>query len=354
MGALGTVEPEIAFTRLDDGAHVAWASAGEGPPLVLVPGWLSHVERLWSHPSAASALAQLAERHRFIWYDRIGGGLSDRSRLTERMDDDLAQLGAVLAAAGVDRCRMIGYSAGGPVATAFASAAPERVEHLVLYSTYARGIDLGDDAAHEGLVGLITTNWRLASLAMASLFLPNGSADDLSWFTRFQRHAAEPEMAAALLRYLRTHDVTAELRRLAVPTTVLANRHDPAVPTELTREVARLVPGARLQVLEGSEHDPFIRDSGEVVPAILAAVEGRPFVSARPAPVATATLTARETEVLTLVGQGASNKDIARTLGVQASTVERHVTNLYRKLGAKGRADAALHAVARGLVTPPR
>lgn len=354
MVVAGTVEPEIAFARVGDGAQVAWASAGEGPPLVLVPGWLSHVERLWSHPSAASALAQLAECHRFIWYDRIGGGLSDRGRLTESMDDDLTQLDAVLEAAGVDRCRLIGYSAGGPVATRFAVAAPERVEHLVLYATYARGRDLGSDEAHEGLVGLIHTNWKLASLAMASLFLPNGSRDDLAWFTKFQRDAAEPEMAAALLRYLRTHDVTAELTQLRTPTTVLANRHDPAVPSALTREVARLVPGARLQGLEGSEHDPFIRDSGEVVPAILAAVEGRPFVSSRPAPAATVTLTDRETEVLTLLGQGASNKDIARSLGVRPSTVERHVTNLYRKLGAKGRADAAVHAVARGLVSPHR
>ena len=348
------VEPRIAFARAPDGAQVAWASAGEGPPLVMVPGWLSHVERLWSHPSAASALAQLAERHRFIWYDRVGGGLSDRSRLTKSMDDDLGQLEAVLDAAGVDRCQLIGYSAGGPVATRFAVAAPERVEHLVLYSTYARGRDLGSDDAHHGLVALIAANWKLASLAMSSLFLPNGSRDDLTWFTRFQRHAATPEMAAALLTYLRGHDVRADLPLVRVPTTVLANRHDPAVRTELTREVARLVPGARLQMLEGSEHDPFIRDSGDVVPAILAAVEGRPFTASRPPSTVTMPLTARETEVLTLLGRGASNKDIARQLGVQPSTVERHVTNLYRKLGANGRADAAVHAVARGLVSPPR
>lgn len=347
------VETRIAFARTPDGAQVAWASAGEGPPLVMVPGWLSHVERLWSHPSAASALAQLAERHRFIWYDRVGGGLSDRHRLTTSMDDDLGQLEAVLLAARVDRCGLIGYSAGGPVATLFAVDAPERVEHLVLYSTYARGGDLSSDETHEGLVRLIAANWSLASFAMSSLFLPNGSRHDLAWFSRFQRDAATPQMAASLLTYLRSHDVSGDLPRVRVPTTVLANRHDPAVPTELTREVAHLVPGAKLQMLEGSEHDPFIRDSGEVVPAILAAVEGRPFVGLRKPPTVTVPLTARETEVLTLLGQGASNKSIARQLGVQPSTVERHVTNLYRKLGAKGRADAAVHAVARRLVSPP-
>ncbi len=349
-----SVAPRIGYCRVADGAQVAYATAGEGPALVLTPGWLSHVERLWTHPSAASTLARLSERHRFIWYDRIGGGLSDRSRVTTGMVDDLAQLEAVLAATGVERASIIGYSAGGPVATLFAAAHPERVEHLVLCATYARGSDLSSQEHHDGLVAIIVNNWNLATLAMSSLFLPNGSSDDLSWFSAFQREAADPEMAVALLELMRTHDVRDELARLDVPTTVLTNRHDPAAHPDLSRQVARLVPGARLHVLEGSEHDPFIRDSGDLVDAILAAVDGRPFTPTPPPATSTVDLTRRETEVLTLLALGASNKDIARDLGVRPSTVERHVTNLYRKLGAKGRADAAVHAVARGLVTPPR
>ena len=347
------MEPRIGFARLADGAQVAYATAGEGPPLVLVPGWLSHVERLWSHPSAASALAQLSERHRFIWYDRVGGGLSDRSRTTTTIEDDLDQLLAVLAATDVERARLIGYSAGGPVAGVLAASHPERVEHLVLCSTYARGADMSGQEAHDSLAGLITSSWKLATLAMSSLFLPNGSADDISWFSKFQREASDPVSAASFIDYIRSHDVRDVLTHVRVPTTVLTNRHDPAVRPELSEEVARLVPGARLQVLEGSEHDPFIRDSGDLVEAILAAVEGRPFAPTRAPAVSPVELSKRETEVLTLLGEGASNKDIARALGVQASTVERHVTNLYRKIGAKGRADAAVHAVARGLVTPP-
>ena len=348
-----SVEPRVGYCRLADGAQVAYATAGEGPPLVLTPGWLSHVEQVWTHPSAASTLAQLTEHHRLIWYDRVGGGLSDRTRTTDTIEDDLAQLHAVLDATGVDRARVIGSSAGGPVATVFAAAYPDRVEHLVLHSTYARGTDLNTQEQHEGLISIIGTNWKLATLALSSLFLPNGGHDDLRWFSGFQRQAADPTVASALLRYMRTHDVRDELACIHVPTTVITNRHDPAVRPELSREIARLVPGARLHVLDGNEHDPFIRDSGDGVQAILAAVEGRPFTPS-PLPAATVSLSPRETEVLTLLGRGSSNKDIARELGVQPSTVERHVTHLYRKLDAKGRADAAVHAVARGLVTPPR
>jgi DNA-binding NarL/FixJ family response regulator len=56
--------------------------------------------------------------------------------------------------------------------------------------------------------------------------------------------------------------------------------------------------------------------------------------------------------VLRLVAGGSSNKQIATTLGITLGTVERHITNLYRKLGARGRADAVMAAVAMGLVAP--
>jgi DNA-binding NarL/FixJ family response regulator len=64
-----------------------------------------------------------------------------------------------------------------------------------------------------------------------------------------------------------------------------------------------------------------------------------------------AALTPREWEVLRHIAEGAANKQIASSLGVSVATVERHVTNLYRKLGAHGRADATRAAVAMGLVS---
>ncbi len=346
------VEPVIGFCTASDGSRVAYATAGSGPALVLVPGWLSHVERIWSHPAAVTALEQLTERHQLVWYDRVGTGLSDRSRSTSDLDDDLDQLRAVLAATSVDRCRLIGYSGGGPVAVRFAAAEPRRVEHLVLYSTYARGCALADDVTFDALLGLVRGGWHLAASAMASIFLPNGSGEDLRWFGRFQRQAATAEQAASFLEFMRSHDVRADLQGLQVPTSVLTNRHDPAVHPDNAREIASLVPSASLIVLEGNEHDPFIRDSGGAVPAILASVEGIPFRPSPP-PTPAAPLSQREREVLGLLARGESNKDIAQRLGVRPATVERHVTNLYRKLGARGRADAALHAVSLGLAAPP-
>ena len=60
-------------------------------------------------------------------------------------------------------------------------------------------------------------------------------------------------------------------------------------------------------------------------------------------------LTPRELEVLRLVAAGASNGEIAATLGLSINTVERHVGNIYRKIDARGRADATAYAIRRGL-----
>ena len=346
--------PKIGFCQLPGGSTVAFATAGEGRPLVMVPGWVSHVEKMWTHPAAATARAKLAAAHRFIWYDRLGCGLSDRVGFTPSVDNDVEQLEAVLRAAGVERCSLIGYSMGGPAAATFAARYPGRVNRLVLYSTYARGWTLTSDAQHESMKALIRSNWAMGALALAAVFIPNGSRQDLNWFSRFQRDAATAEEAVVLLDAVRTHDARRALTRVRSPTLVLTNRHDSACAPDNSLEVAALVPGATLHVLEGNEHDPFIRDAGTVVEAILNFVEGHPLVRQQPEPGLMAqALTARETEVLRLLAEGQPNKVIAQRLAISVATVERHVGSVYRKVGARGRADAALHAVSLGLVTLP-
>ena len=333
---------------------MAYAEAGSGRPLVMLPGWLSHVEQLWTHPAAASARAKLARSHRFIWYDRLGCGLSDRTGFTPSVDDDVDQLEAVLDAADVERCSLIGYSWGGPAAATFAARHPERVDRLVLYATYARGAAVTTAERHEAFTALLRSNWHLGTLALGTMFIPNASGRDLRWFARFQRAATSADVAVMLLDEMRHHDVRSALVRIAVPTLVLANQYDPVIGAEHAREVASLVPGAVLHVLEGNEHEPFIRDSGDVVDVVLG-LRRRPPPAAAPSGgcPSGAGLSPRETEVLRLLAGGAANKSIAKELGIKPATVERHVANVYRKLGANGRADAALAAAGLGLVTLP-
>jgi DNA-binding CsgD family transcriptional regulator len=64
-------------------------------------------------------------------------------------------------------------------------------------------------------------------------------------------------------------------------------------------------------------------------------------------------LSERETEVLCLVARGQSNVEIATELVLSVRTVEKHVANIYAKIGARGRADAATYALRNGLIQLP-
>ncbi len=345
--------PAIHFCRTASGARIAYASAGSGPPLVMVPGWLSHIEHLWSHSAAASARAKFCGAHRFTWYDRLGCGLSDREGFPLSLENDVEQLRAVLDSAGIKRANLIGYSFGAPPAAVLAARYPERVERVVFYSAFARGSAITTPERMEALKHLVRANWGLGSRTLATMLVPNGSAQDLDWFSHFQRMATTASMAEALLEHLWNMDARDALPEVRVSATVLHNRYDRAVPLAAGREVASLIPGAEFHVFEGNEHDPFIRDSGNVVDAILAAVAGRPVEQVEEARALVEPLTGREREVLQLIARGESNRRIAEQLGISVATVERHISNVYGKIAARGRADAAMRAVSMGLAAPP-
>jgi DNA-binding NarL/FixJ family response regulator len=156
---------------------------------------------------------------------------------------------------------------------------------------------------------------------------------------------------------MRQVDVRDQLPAVRVPTTVVNPSEGVVMRMERARELAAGIPGARLVTVGGTTHDPFIRDTADVVDAILAAVEGRPRSDTgelRRTPVARPELSRRELDVLRALADGASNKKIAAELGVSVATVERHLTNLYRKLDAGGRADAAVRGIRAGLVPGSR
>jgi len=129
------MKPETKYARSGD-VHIAYQVVGEGPhDLVLVPGWVSHIEYAWEEPSFSHFLRRLASFSRLILLDRRGTGLSDRvvelPTLEQRMDD----IRAVMDAAGSERAALFGISEGGPMCLMFAATYPTRTRALVLYDT---------------------------------------------------------------------------------------------------------------------------------------------------------------------------------------------------------------------------
>jgi pimeloyl-ACP methyl ester carboxylesterase len=136
---------EIRYARSGD-VNIAYQVVGEGPiDVVLVPGFISHLELDWEDPRSAHFLSRLASFSRLIRFDKRGTGLSDRPGglpdLETRMDD----VRAVLDTVGSERTVLFGYSEGGPMSILFAGTYPERTSALVLSGTYAKRRDPDDD-----------------------------------------------------------------------------------------------------------------------------------------------------------------------------------------------------------------
>jgi DNA-binding NarL/FixJ family response regulator len=164
------------------------------------------------------------------------------------------------------------------------------------------------------------------------------------------RNATTPTNARATMEVSAAIDVSADLPRVSAPALVIQSRSSRQLPAELTQGLAAALPNGRIGLMAGKATSIFAEEADADVDLILdfltdAAAAPRPKASSDGSG-----LTPREVEVLRLVAGGESNAEIAHRLGLSVHTVERHAANVYRKLGARGRADATAYAVRRGLV----
>jgi pimeloyl-ACP methyl ester carboxylesterase/DNA-binding CsgD family transcriptional regulator len=334
-----------------DGVRVAYASVGEGPPLVLPAYWVSHVGDDWTRPLYRGFVEALARGRRVVRYDRPGTGLSDRERPagTMTLEWEVDLFAALLDRLELERAALLGVSSGGPIAAVYASRFPERVERVVFCNSYAHGVGLGRPGTREAFAALVRSHWGLGSRMLADVFEPMASAEERADLAQMQRSSATPELAAAMLELMYGVDVRRELAALRVPTLVVHREADAAIVARNGREIAALVPGAELVLLPGDAHLPWHGDRDEVVAAIAPFLGIAPPEPA-PLPAGLDELSPREREVLRFVAEGLSDADIATRLVLSPHTVHRHVANIRRKLGLRSRSAAAALAARAGLV----
>jgi class 3 adenylate cyclase len=261
------MEPKTRYARNGDD-HVAYQVFGEGPDLVFVSGWVSHVEMAWEVPPLARFLRRLASFSRLMFMDKRGTGMSDPlpqhrvATLEERMDD----VRAVMDAVGSERATLLGISEGGPMSILFAASYPERTTALVLFGTFARivsgdGYAIGlDPAVLARSLEVIEKTWGEGYLAK---YVGPSFATDPAMVQacgRYERMAASPRVAVDLLRNSARVDVRDVLSSICVPTLVLHRRDEQFVAVAHGRFLAEHIPGARLIELEGSDHLYFAGD----------------------------------------------------------------------------------------------
>jgi hypothetical protein len=123
------LQQEINYCRAPDGVRLAWATIGQGPPLVRAAHWMTHLEFEWESPLRQPAIQALARKHTLIRYDARGNGLSDWEVPELSLDAWASDLETVIEAAGVERFRLLGGSQGCAISIAYAVRHPERVTH---------------------------------------------------------------------------------------------------------------------------------------------------------------------------------------------------------------------------------
>jgi pimeloyl-ACP methyl ester carboxylesterase len=262
------MERQIRFCITWDGLRLAYATLGQGLPVVVPPPWINHQELAWQDPVYRRFWERLAYYHTLVCYDRPGTGLSDRNRTDFSLDSDLRDLETIIDHLKLKRLALLSYSCGGPIAVAYAAKHPRRVSHLILYGTYARGEAIATEEVKASLISLVRAHWGIASKAFADIFGPSADAAGSELFARFQRECATPEIASKILDLVYKADVVHLLPSLRVPTLVLHRQRERATPFRLGRELASFIPNARFVPLEGRDHLPWLGDSDLVLSAI--------------------------------------------------------------------------------------
>lgn len=350
---------QVRFCRSADGTRIALARSGEGPPLVRVANWFTHLDldrqsAVWRH-----WFDFLSDGRTLVRYDPRGSGLSDRNVDDFSLDRWIEDLDAVVECAGLTRFPLIGLCQGGAVAAAYAARHPDRISRLVLYDSYPFGAyadGVPDRLAQEAraLAEMIEVGWGKKTGAFrevfANLLMPEADKDALQWIGEMQRRSASARNARLMWDAFNDFDIRNLAADITAPTLVFHGRRDAMVPFEAGRQLASLIPNARFVPLETNNHillpnedawETFCHEIDDFL---------EPEADAgRASDIALDTLTRREAEVLDGLARGLCNGEIADLLRISEKTVRNHVTAVFSKLDVANRAQAIVLARDAGL-----
>jgi class 3 adenylate cyclase len=236
---------------------------GDGPiDLVLVSGFVSHLEMDWEDPRSGYFLERLGSFARLIRFDKRGTGLSDRPGVVPDLETRMDDMRAVMDAAGSESASTFGYSEGGPMAILFAATYPERTTSLVLYGTYAKRLRSEDypwaptQEERRAYAEEIERRWAFS--ADLERMCPSADTPMARWWEARARAAASPGAARALIEMNSQIDVRDVLGSVRVPALVLHRHGDRDSRVEEGRYIAGRIPGAQFVELPGVDHVPWI------------------------------------------------------------------------------------------------
>jgi class 3 adenylate cyclase len=246
--------PETRYAQSGD-VSIAYQVLGDGPiDLILVPGFISHIEFQHELPGYTAFLRRLASFARVVTFDKRGQGMSDRMSgapsLEVRMDD----VRAVMDTIGSNRAALVGFSEGGCMSVLFTATYPERVSHLILIGCFSRSADRFSDEAWEARFDQILRLWGTGELTKTIAPSEAGKPAVVAQYAKWERLASSPGALRTLLQLNRQIDLTAILPTLQVPVLVLHSKADLQVPVDLGRKLAAAISGVKYIEYPAGDH----------------------------------------------------------------------------------------------------
>ncbi|HEU0075163.1 MAG TPA: alpha/beta fold hydrolase [Dehalococcoidia bacterium] len=334
--------PVVRYATTDDGYSLAYCERGDGEPLVFLPLGLNHVQLAWEHDGRISSwLEQLAASFRLIQYDHRGQGMSRRGlKRGHVMADYECDLEAVLDKLRVDRAVLVGYFYSGHTAIRFAARHPERVKALVLISCSVAISAWPLDS----LLTLAEQNW---DAMLYNWVPPTATPQERAEYLAFFKQTRTQEDWLISARAFSTSDVGDVLDRVRTPALVMHPREFLWLAPHESADLASRMPNALFRLIDGVLP---LGDASQGVQAIRSFLSELPANFEEVSPGRGPSLSPREVEVLRLVTQGKTNREIARELVLSERTVINHLSHIFSKTGAENRAGATAYAIRHGLV----
>jgi pimeloyl-ACP methyl ester carboxylesterase/DNA-binding CsgD family transcriptional regulator len=351
---------DIRFCTAADGVKLAYATTGDGPPLVMASIWLTHLEYQWRSLAWRPWLDAFRE-FTVLRHDSRGCGLSDRDTDKLSFENWVSDLACVVDAAGFDRFPILATCWGGPVAIEYAARYPERVSHLILYGTYARGrFQVGEPEVTKKarlMLELTRLGWGKENDAFmqvwSSTFQPGGTLDYLRSWAEQMRLATTAEKAVRLLEIGWSVDVREAARKLKCPVLAVHTERDCAVPIAEGRLLAGLIPGCRFVQLDSQNHMPLLDEPEwpQLISEIRSFLAKTDVAGSMHSTLPLNELTPRERAVLEAIADGLDNSEIASALGLSEKTIRNHITRVLDKIQVQHRYEAIVRARDAGLGT---
>jgi len=251
----------MQFATASDGVRIAYGTAGSGPTLVRVPSLpFSHSQREWENDSGF--FEKLAEKWRVVQFDPRGTGLSERKIEDFSLEKRLLDIDAVLDKLDVGPVPLHGIGWSGPLVVTYAVRHPERVSHLILDDSHARTKDFMNIPEIRALDQL-TGQWD-TFLEYLAFMLYGYGREEAAPIVAHMRACVSPEGAQLIFESARGDDVSELLPTVTQPTLVVQHKGLTPRAEESGRELAALIPNARLVMIDGQAAD----DTGRIVHAI--------------------------------------------------------------------------------------